>query len=181
MLLACALRGSLGDVAQLARAPALHAGGRGFESHRLHSSFVFELGHAEDVVEGRPVLLVAEPAVLHVEALEHRRVELLAGAVGRLGVGVGAAGGEGGRQLQDLLPLTEVGVEVTEAVLGGSDVGADASLLGLQGRDVDGAGVVGVEELSPLRFGLGEPAGEQLALGAVGALAFDDLGGHLLP
>jgi hypothetical protein len=27
----------LGDVAQLARAPALQAGGRGFESHRLHS------------------------------------------------------------------------------------------------------------------------------------------------
>src|SRR5205814_4194085 len=26
----------LGDVAQLARAPALQAGGRGFESHRLH-------------------------------------------------------------------------------------------------------------------------------------------------
>ena len=26
-----------GDVAQLARAPALQAGGRGFESHRLHS------------------------------------------------------------------------------------------------------------------------------------------------
>ena len=25
-----------GDVAQLARAPALQAGGRGFESHRLH-------------------------------------------------------------------------------------------------------------------------------------------------
>ena len=27
-----------GDVAQLARAPALQAGGRGFESHRLHHS-----------------------------------------------------------------------------------------------------------------------------------------------
>src|SRR3954451_13955199 len=26
-----------GDVAQLARAPALQAGGRGFESHRLHT------------------------------------------------------------------------------------------------------------------------------------------------
>ena len=180
MLLACALRGSLGDVAQLARAPALHAGGRGFESHRLHSSFVFELGHAEDVVEGRPVCLVAEPAVLHVEALEHRRVELLAGAVAGLAVGVGAAGGESSRQLQDLLPLAEVGVEVSEAVLGGSDVAADARLLGLQGRDVDRAGVVGVEELAPLRFGLGEPAGEQLALGGIGTLAFDDLGGHLL-
>src|SRR4051812_5135868 len=29
-----------GDVAQLARAPALQAGGRGFESHRLHQRFV---------------------------------------------------------------------------------------------------------------------------------------------
>ena len=28
---------SPGDVAQLARAPALQAGGRGFESHRLHT------------------------------------------------------------------------------------------------------------------------------------------------
>ena len=75
---------------------------------------------------------MAEPAVFHVEALEHCRVELLAGAVGGLGVGVGAAGGEGGCQLQDLLPFTEVGVEVAEAVLGGLDVGADAGLLGLQ-------------------------------------------------
>ena len=29
-----------GDVAQLARAPALQAGGRGFESHRLHKEIV---------------------------------------------------------------------------------------------------------------------------------------------
>ena len=115
-----------GDVAQLARAPALHAGGREFESPRLHSSFVFELAHAEDVVEGWPVLLVAKPAVFHVEALEHRRVELLAGAVGGLAVGVPAARGEGGGQLQDLLPLAEVGVEVAGPVLGGVDVGADA-------------------------------------------------------
>ena len=28
-----------GDVAQLARAPALQAGGRGFDSHRLHFLF----------------------------------------------------------------------------------------------------------------------------------------------
>ncbi len=35
------------------RAPALQAGGRGFESHHLHSSSAFEVGHVEDVVEGR--------------------------------------------------------------------------------------------------------------------------------
>ena len=29
-----------GDVAQLARAPALQAGGRGFESHRLHQTVI---------------------------------------------------------------------------------------------------------------------------------------------
>ena len=75
---------------------------------------------------------MAEPAVFHVQALEHRRVELLAGAVRRFAVGVAAAGGEGGRQFQDLLPLAEVGIEVAEAVLGGLDVGADAGLLGLQ-------------------------------------------------
>jgi len=40
--------------------------------------------------------------------------ELAAGAVGSLAVGVAAAGGEGGGELQDLLPLGEVGVEVGE-------------------------------------------------------------------
>jgi hypothetical protein len=30
---------NFGDVAQLARAPALQAGGRGFESHHLHHCF----------------------------------------------------------------------------------------------------------------------------------------------
>lgn len=57
----------------------------------LHSCSVFQLGHVEDVVEGRPVLLTAEPAVFHVQPLEHRRVELLAGAVAGLAVGVAAA------------------------------------------------------------------------------------------
>ena len=35
------VRTPFGDVAQLARAPALQAGGRGFESHRLHHSDAF--------------------------------------------------------------------------------------------------------------------------------------------
>ena len=35
-----------GDVAQLARAPALQAGGRGFESHRLHPTRTGIPGHA---------------------------------------------------------------------------------------------------------------------------------------
>ena len=135
----------------------MQPGGHGFESRQLHSCFVFELGRVEDVVEGRPVLLVAEPAVFHVEALEHRGVELLAGAVAGLAVGVAAAGREGGGQFQDLLPLAEVGVEVAEAVLGRLDVGSDAGLLGLQGPNVERTGVVGVEELAPLAFGLGEP------------------------
>ncbi|MDA8296843.1 MAG: hypothetical protein M0004_09700 [Actinomycetota bacterium] len=123
---------------------------------------------------------MAEPAVLHVEALEHRGVELLAGAIAGLPVGVAAARGEGGGELQDLLPLAQVGVEVGQPVLGGVDVGADAGLLGLEGRHVDGARVIRVEKLAPLGFCLGEPAGEQLALRGVGALAFDDLGRHLL-
>ena len=62
---------------------------------------------------------MAEPTALHVEAHEHRRIELLAGAVSDLAVGVDAARGEGGGQLQDLLPLAEVAVEISEAVLGG--------------------------------------------------------------
>ena len=35
-----------GDVAQLARAPALQAGGRGFDSHRLHFSMARPFGGA---------------------------------------------------------------------------------------------------------------------------------------
>ncbi|MHB1504980.1 MAG: hypothetical protein ACYCTL_13195 [Acidimicrobiales bacterium] len=122
---------------------------------------------------------MAEPAAFHIEAFEHRGVEQLAGPVVGLAVGVAAPGGEAGRQLQDLLPLAKVGVQIGEAVLCGLDVGADGGLFGLEGGYVDGSGVVGVEELSPLRFGLGEPAGEQLALGGVGGLALDHLGGHL--
>ncbi|MDA8292973.1 MAG: hypothetical protein M0040_01200 [Actinomycetota bacterium] len=121
---------------------------------------------------------MADLPVFHVEPFEHRGVELLAGAVAGLAVGVAAAGGEGGGQLQDLLPLGEVGVEVGETILGRGEVGADAGLLDLQGGDVDGAAVVGVEELAPFGFGLGDPAGEQLALGGVGTLAFDHLGVH---
>ena len=60
----------------------MHAGGQGFESPHLHSCFVFELRHVEDVVAGRPVLLSAEPAVYHIQALERCGVELLAGAIG---------------------------------------------------------------------------------------------------
>lgn len=39
------------------------AGRQAFDSSRHHSCSVFELGHVEDVVEGRPVLLIGEPAV----------------------------------------------------------------------------------------------------------------------
>ena len=101
---------------------------------------------------------------------EHGGAELLAGAVGGLAVGclavgVAATGGESDGQLQDLLPLGEVGVEIGETILGGGEVGADAGLLDLQGGDVDGAAVVGVEQRAPFGLGLGDPAGEQLALG----------------
>ena len=106
---------------------------------------------------------MAEPAVLHVHPFEDRRVELLGRAVGGLAVGVAAAGGEAGRQLEDLLPFAQVGVEVAEAVLGGGEVCSDAGLLGFEGGDVDGAGVVGIEQLAPLGLGLGELAGEQRA------------------
>jgi hypothetical protein len=78
----CAVQRSLGVV--------------GFSRHHQPCS-VFELGHAKDVVEGRPVLLAGEPAASDFEALEHRSVELLAGAAGGLAVGATAAGGEAGR------------------------------------------------------------------------------------
>ena len=141
---------------------------------------VFELGHADDVVEGRALLLVADPTVLHIEPGEHGGVELAAGALAGHSVGVAAAGGDGGGKLQDLLPLGEVGVEVAQAVLCGSEVGADAGLFGFEGGDVDGAAVVGVEQLAPCGLGLGDPSGEQLPLGDVGPLALDHLGGELL-
>ena len=54
---------------------------------------------------------MADPPVFRVEPFEHRGVELLAGAVARLAVGVAAAGGKGGGQLKDLLPLAQVGLE----------------------------------------------------------------------
>ncbi len=38
---------------------------------------VFELGHVEDAVEGRTVLLAADPPVFHAEPFEHRCVEPL--------------------------------------------------------------------------------------------------------
>ena len=150
------------------------------EAKTTRSCSVFELGHGEDPVERRPVLLMAELAAFHVKAFKHCGVEELAGAVVGLAVGVAAAGGERGGQLQDLLLLADVGVEVDQPVLGGIDRRANPGLLGLERRHVDGAAVVGIEQPASFPFSLGQLAGEQLALGAVGLLALGDLGGHLL-
>jgi len=49
-------------------------------------------------------------------------------------------------------------------------------VLGLERRHDDGPAVVGVEELPPFVLGLGELAGEQLAVSGVGCLALFDLG-----
>ena len=69
-----------------------------------------------------------------IRALFRRRgVEQLAGAVVGLAVGVPTASGERGGQLQDLLLLTEVGVQFGQSVLGGIDGRADPGLLDLQG------------------------------------------------
>ena len=51
-----------------------------------------------------------------------------------------------------------------------------AGLLGFQRGDVDGARVVGVEELAPFGVGLGELAGQEHAPGGVAVLAGGDLG-----
>ena len=84
------------EKALVKRSETLHSQcrGRGFESHHLHSCSVFELGHSEDPVERRPVLLMAEPAAFHVQPFEHRGVEQFAGAVVGLSVGVATAGGK---------------------------------------------------------------------------------------
>jgi hypothetical protein len=42
--------------------------------------------------------------------------------------------------------------------------------------DVDGVGVVGVEEIAPFGVGLGELARQEFALGSVAVLAGGDLG-----
>jgi len=52
---------------------------------------------------------MAEPAAFHVEACERCGVELLAGPIVCLAVGVAAPGGERGGELQDLLLLAQVG------------------------------------------------------------------------
>ena len=62
---------------------------------------------SKDVAEGRPVL-AGQPTAFHVDALEHRGVELLAGVVAGLGVGIAATGGERRCQFEDLLPFAEV-------------------------------------------------------------------------
>ncbi|MDA8292356.1 MAG: hypothetical protein M0Z33_11865 [Actinomycetota bacterium] len=72
-----------------------------------------------------------------------------------------------------------MGVDRGEAFFGGAHVGGDAGLLGLQRGDVDGIGVVSVEELTSFGVGLGELAGEELALGGVATLAGGDLGFEL--
>jgi len=139
--------------------PALQAGGRGFESHRLHQIAVFELTVGEEHVEGRLIARFDDPAVSDGELGEDGLVEPTPGLAVRSPVGLGAVGGEAHGRAENLLPFAEVGVDGGEASLGGPDVGADAGLLGLQHGDVDGTPVVGVEQLASLALGLGQLAG----------------------
>ncbi|HVC24904.1 MAG TPA: hypothetical protein VND23_04025 [Acidimicrobiales bacterium] len=119
-------------------------------------------------------------AVAHLDAGEDGLVEPAPGWREGSGVRLGAVGGEAHGGFEDLLPLGQVGVDRGEPFLRTTDVRGDAGLLGLQGRDVDGARIVGVEELAPFGVGLGELAGQELALGGVAILAGGDLGhGHL--
>lgn len=119
-------------------------------------------------------------AVAHVDTGEHGLVEPAAGRRRRPGVGLGAVGGEAHGGLQDLLPLGQVGVGGGEAFLGRAHVGGNAGLLSLESGDVDGVGVVGVKELASFGVGLGELAGQKLALGGVAVLAGGDLGFEFL-
>ena len=61
---------------------------------------------------------MAEPAGFHVQALEHRGVEQLAGPVVGLAVGVAAAAGQRGGQPQDLLLRRQVRIKIGQTVLG---------------------------------------------------------------
>ncbi|MDA8276091.1 MAG: hypothetical protein M0029_12040 [Actinomycetota bacterium] len=123
---------------------------------------------------------VGDLAVAHLDAREDGLVEPAPGRRGGPGIGLGAVGGEAHGGFEDLLPLGEVGVDRGEAFLGTADIGGDAGLLSFQSGDVDGVGVVGVEELAPFGVGLGELAGEELALRRVAVLAGGDLGFQLL-
>ena len=91
---------------------------------------------------------MAEPAAFHVEALEHRCVEQLAGPVVGLAIGVTAADNQRRGQFKDLLPFGKVGIKIDQPVFGGSDCRADPGLLVLQGGDVDGPAVVGADQLA---------------------------------
>jgi hypothetical protein len=51
----------LGAVAQLARAPALQAGGRGFDSHQLHSVRVRRRPQHDTIADGSVALVVTSP------------------------------------------------------------------------------------------------------------------------
>ena len=102
---------------------------RKFDSPRLHSCSVFELGHGEDSVEGRPVLLMAEPAAFHVQAFEHGGVEQLAGPVAAAPVAGGTTRREPEGEFHHVLPVVEARVEDALTRLGGPQLGTDALLL----------------------------------------------------
>ncbi len=82
--------------------------------------------------------------------------------------------------MHDLLSVLQAAVEGGLARLDGAQLGADALPLASEHGDVDGGGVVRVEELAAFGVGLGELAGEELALGGVAVLAGGDLGFQLL-
>jgi hypothetical protein len=135
-----------------------------------------ELGSVEGVVEGPTLLLVADPAVIHVGPFEHGDVQLPADGIAGLVVGLATASGEGGGELQALRPPSGDDGEIDETIFGRREVGADAGLLDFRGETVDGAAVVGVEQLTPFGLGSDDPAGRQLTAGRIGAWASDHLG-----
>jgi hypothetical protein len=82
-------------------------------------------------------------------------------------VGGGAVAGEPQGGGEDVAPLVEVGGETFETVVGIASVAVRAFLFGLEGGQVDGVGVVGVEQLAAPVGDAGQAAGLQFTFGGV--------------
>ena len=79
------------------------------------------------------------------------------------------------KQGEDFLPFGKRGVCLAEPLFDPTDLGVEPSLFDTQGGDVDGSGVVRVEQLATVGVGLGERPAQALALRCVALLPPDDL------
>jgi hypothetical protein len=123
--------------------------GQGFKSPQLHHSSVFKPRPAKEQVEGRPVVNVGDVAVADLDAVDDGAVEQLAGRWVGVTVGGATVGGEPPSGLQDGPPFAQVCCEGAAAGFGPGPL-ADSALFLAEQAQVDGVGVVGLQQLAPL-------------------------------